>query len=252
MQNKIDNGPYREFKNNPLQEMVKRVNNTLEACKDLLGDNKSKLKESNPSVPRIKGLPKIHKPGQEMREIVAAETAPTQRLAKWLVKEFTTIIGEDQGHTIKNSKEFTQKVLESGPISEDEEMESFDVKALFPSIPVKEALAILEEELLKKKTVKEVKSYMKLARTCMDESYFTFRGKYYKQTKGAPMGNPLSPFLSELFMKKLEQKLEEKGVLPRVWLRYVDDIFAIIKKSQLKFILEEINKIHRRQCYHEG
>ncbi|KXJ70662.1 hypothetical protein RP20_CCG022811 [Aedes albopictus] len=49
----------------------------------------------------------------------------------------------------------------------------------------------------------------------MDENYFQFRGQFYKHTKGAPMGNPLSPFLCELFMANLETKLTEQGLHPK-------------------------------------
>ncbi|XP_062549916.1 telomerase reverse transcriptase-like [Armigeres subalbatus] len=87
--------------------------------------------------------------------------------------------------------------------------------------------------------------YLKLARLCMNENYFTFRGSFYKQTKGAPMGNPLSPFLCELFMANLEDNLEEQGVLPEKWWRYVDDIFSIINRKDLPRILEAINNVHK-------
>lgn len=59
------------------------------------------------------------------------------------------------------------------------------------------------------------------------------------------MGNPLSPFLSELFMANLENILEKRDLLPKRWWRYVDDVFSIIKKESLPEILRAINGIHR-------
>lgn len=91
----------------------------------------------------------------------------------------------------------------------------------------------------------KVRSYIKLTRLCMEENYFSFRGNFYKQTKGAPMGNPLSPFLSELFMANLEGILKQKDLLPERWWRYVDDVFSIIKKERLPLILEAINSVHK-------
>lgn len=79
----------------------------------------------------------------------------------------------------------------------------------------------------------------------MDESYFTFRGKFYKQTGGAPMGNPLSPLLSDLFMSALESGLKATGRLPRFWVRYVDDVFAILDKDGLQDTLQTLNNVHR-------
>ena len=248
MQEKIDNGPYICFRNDPLPNLIKKVDTCLNKCKLVVGENKRNLKEPNPTLPRIKGLPKIHKQNMEYREIVAAERAPTQRTARFLVAEFTKIINKQQNNSsIKNTKQFTERLQEHGSIKEDEIMVSFDVKSLFPSVPVKEAIKVLEEELTNNNIDKAVvKQLIELTRLCMEEAYFTFRGKFYKQTNGLPMGNPLSPFLSDLFMSKIETSLKQQEVLPNLWVRYVDDVFTIIKKDKLQNTLEKINKAHQK------
>ncbi|XP_037943618.1 uncharacterized protein LOC119676450 [Teleopsis dalmanni] len=245
VQEKIDNGPYREFRINPLPEMVNRTNKLVEKCSKFLDFDKKQMKEPAPSLPRFKALPKIHKPGKEMREIITADRSPCQRIAKWLVKELTCILGSSHSLSVKNSKEFAEK-LKLENITGDEETVSFDVKALYPSVNVKEAIRILEEELLKNKVNKiKIMNYIQLTQLCMEENYFTFRGRFFKQTKGAPMGNPLSSLLSELFMSRIESSLKEKNYLPRVWIRYVDDVFAIIRKNKLQETLENLNSAHR-------
>lgn len=137
----------------------------------------------------------------------------------------------------------------SGDLKEDDIMVSFDVAALFPSVPIKESISILEDWLLKQHEDnawrKKVGGYLKLTRLCMEENYFTFRGSYYKQLKGAPMGNPLSPFLCELFMANIENKLEQRQLLPIRWWRYVDDVFSIIETEKLETILSSINNMHK-------
>lgn len=249
MNEKITTGPYRHFRVDPLPTMVRHVEKTLKECKPLLGDNTSRLKVSNPVLPRIKGLPKIHKPGNEMREIISAEGSPTHKLAKWLVKEFQSMPKPFESRSVNNTQEFASQLQASGYIQDDEIMVSFDVKALFPSVPVKEAINLLEEWLLNQHNESnwknKVRYYIKLTRLCMEENYFSFRGNFYKQTKGAPMGNPLSPFLSELFMANFESILKKKDLLPQRWWRYVDDVFSIIKKDYLPKILEAINSIHK-------
>lgn len=79
----------------------------------------------------------------------------------------------------------------------------------------------------------------------MEENYFTFRGEFYKQLEGAPMGNSLSPFISEIFMANLESELISKGLMPKFWKRYVDDVFAIIRKEDLESTLNTLNGLHR-------
>lgn len=83
--------------------------------------------------------------------------------------------------------------------------------------------------------------YFEVAQLCMNQSYFQFREKTYKVEHGTNMGNPLSPLISELFMSAFEINLSERGLLPRVWHRYVDDVFAIVHKNDVDKTLEILN-----------
>jgi len=38
----------------------------------------------------------------------------------------------------------------------------------------------------------------------MSQNAFQYNEKFYEQTRGTAMGNPLSPFLAEVFMSKFE------------------------------------------------
>lgn len=58
------------------------------------------------------------------------------------------------------------------------------------------------------------------------------------------MGNPLSPFLANLFLSCFELELTQHALFPRVWLRYVDDVFAIVKFGTENQILELLNSQH--------
>ncbi|XP_055591118.1 uncharacterized protein LOC129743170 [Uranotaenia lowii] len=148
MQAKIDEGPYRVRREDPLPEMVKEVEKTLKDCGPILGFAPGALKVSAPIVPRIKGLPKIHKPGNEMREIISGVNAPTEKVAKWLLNEFKRMPKPFKTRSVTNTLEFVKRLQASRGIEEDEVMVSFDVSALFPSVPVKEASNLLEDWLL--------------------------------------------------------------------------------------------------------
>ncbi|KAJ8936581.1 hypothetical protein NQ318_008053 [Aromia moschata] len=57
---------------------------------------------------------------------------------------------------------------------------------------------------------------------------YTYNGEYLQQHEGTAMCNSLSPFVANLFMSKFETEAKDKfEYFPRVWFRYVDDIFAI-------------------------
>ena len=57
------------------------------------------------------------------------------------------------------------------------------------------------------------------------------------------MGSSISPYLAEVCMSKNESRLKECRFAPRIWLRYVDDVFAIIK-TWLRTFLSFLNNIH--------
>ena len=76
---------------------------------------------------------------------------------------------------------------------------------------------------------------------------FRFLDEQYAQVDGVAMGSPLAPILADLFMIKMEQKLNRfRANRPKIWLRYVDDVFCVFEISMEKIqeFLERINKWH--------
>jgi hypothetical protein len=79
---------------------------------------------------------------------------------------------------------------------------------------------------------KKRRAFIKVAKNCMNLIFFMFRDKFDQQTTGTSMGNPLSPIIANIFISRFETNLAESNLLPRIWVRYVDDVFAVLKKSQ--------------------
>jgi hypothetical protein len=61
---------------------------------------------------------------------------------------------------------------------------------------------------------------------------------------GTSMGNALSPFMANLLMADLETRLSKLKIFPRIWLRYVDDIFCITKRNTIDRLLVIMNHRH--------
>ena len=88
---------------------------------------------------------------------------------------------------------------------------------------------------------------IKLFRHCLTSSFFIFNNEYYKQVDGVAMGNPLSPSIANYYMEFFENKaLESTMKKPTLWLRYVDDVFAIWPhgRQNLSIFLNHLNSIH--------
>ena len=89
-------------------------------------------------APRFYGLPKIHKANCPMHPIVSACGTATYQLAKFWTKILPRYTGITPSF-VKDSKSFSDH-LRSVRISGEEELVSFDVSALFTSIPVPSSL----------------------------------------------------------------------------------------------------------------
>jgi hypothetical protein len=145
--------------------------------------------------------------------------------------------------SVKNNINLIEK-LSNNKIKENEILISFDVVALFPSIPIEITIGFLKEWLNELKIEdNKIKELINLTKLCMSQNVFQFNEKFYEQSTGTAMGNPLSPFLAEVFMSRFET--ENKKMLnnfPKTWLRYVDDIFAIVDKDfNIEDFLENLN-----------
>lgn len=195
---------------------------------------------TNPILPRLYGLPKIHKPGNKMRPIVSNVNAPTYNLAKWLVAEFRKI-GDPNGYQVLNNKDAAERI-NGVTLNDDDVMVSFDVVSLFPNIPMDYAIKYLEEHLYEKGIRGDkLSTLINLTELCMYKNEFTFRDKIFKLNDGCAMGNPLSPYIANIFLSHFETEFSKHPLFPKIWLRYVDDVFAVVKRQKIRQVLQHIN-----------
>ena len=82
---------------------------------------------------------------------------------------------------------------------------SYDVKALFTSVPIQPAINIIkkhpeEDRELQQRTFMTV-SHITCLTFCLRSTYFTFQGRYYEQLEGVAMVSPINPIVSNLYME---------------------------------------------------
>ena len=131
-------------------------------------------------------------------------------------------------------------------------MVSYDVTALFTSVPIPPVLEIIEEKLTKDKDLQQrinmtIKHIIKLLEFCLRNTYFVFQGQHYEQVEGAAMWSPLSPIVANIYMKHFETKaLETAQHPPSLWKRFVDDTFAILDTTHKEEFFQHINAIEEK------
>lgn len=104
----------------------------------------------------------------------------------------------------------------------NEKLISFDVEALFPSIPIDTTLDLLDEWLrINEPDDNKRLTYVKATKFCMKSNFCQFNNKFYHITDGISMGNAFSPFMANIFMSNFEMKLFGRDELPRIWWRCV-------------------------------
>ena len=141
-----------------------------------------------------------------------------------------------------------RKIKELGQLPEGTILRTIDVVGLYPNIPHDEGLAFLKY-FLDSRVDKQVTTdtLIELAELLLKNNIFEFSNKTYKQIRGTAIGTKFAPPYAVLFMAALEEKILSKvKKKPRVWWRYIDDIFFTWEHGEesLKDFINEINSFH--------
>ena len=249
----LDHSPFKEVKQNPTTKNEKKVNDKLKQLRE-----KNKITE--PIYSRLRAPPnatrtplfygnvKVHKPEMPLRPIVSTIGSATYGIARFINEVLSQYVRNSETY-IENTKYFLEEIKDI-EIGEDEVMVSFDVKSLFTNVPTEDAVKTIEDFVtddakLEERIDMSPSTFMELVKLCLSTTEFQFRNKYYRLDDGLPMGSPASPCIANLFMIKFEKTaLESFPVPPKLWRRYVDDVFSIVRRDQVNNLLQHLNAQH--------
>ena len=134
--------------------------------------------------PKFYGLPKIHKVGMPLRPIVSSIGTVTYQTAKEVARILKPKVGKSPHH-VKNTKDFIDQI-KGIHLNEDQCMMSYDLKALFTSVPITPATTVIKKLLeqdqeLQQRTSLSIENILRLLEFCLNSTYFSFQGKYFEQ-----------------------------------------------------------------------
>ena len=245
-----DTKTYKKLKADPTSRYEKEFATALRDLKDHKVIDyalHSKLYPTCDQAPRFYGLPKIHKVNCPLRPIVSSIGTISYQIARYVADILSPLVGKTEHH-VKNSKAFAEEVR-TLQVAPDEELRSYDVSALFTSVPVDKALVLIhkkleEDDTLKDRTPMAPKDVVTLLGLCLNCTYFLYRGQFYQQIHGAAMGSPVSPIVCNLYMEDFEQKAIATAAHPPTWWRrYVDDTHTKLKKAYAQEFTDHLNSI---------
>ena len=243
----LNQSTYKSITKDPTNSIKNKLINILKRVKTKTGLDSNTYKSMYPTgcvPPKFYGLPKIHKPDTPLRPIVSSCGSVTYGVAKELAKILKPLVGKSPHH-ITSTQDFVEQARQI-KLEPGECLSSYDVSALFTSVPIDPALNIIKDLLdkdttLKERTVMEVGDIILLLEFCLKNTYFSFQDQFYEQVEGAAMGSPVSPIVANLYMEYLEQKA--LSTAPKFWCRYVDDTFVIHKEGNKQGFLQHINSV---------
>jgi hypothetical protein len=205
---------------------------------------------TNSSVPSFYHLIKTHKSlvDLKIRPIVSNKYGPTTRLSWLLSKILRPFLDEVPAH-LESSFSLMEKLcnLDVSLYECHPYPFSLDVVALYTSIPVMDAINNTIDFLRQRDFqygLLQTEDICDLLQITLQNTYFTFYGKIYRQTKGLAMGSNVSPILAILFMDTLERNSLSSSTLVGFYKRYVDDIFCLTRDR------DSANSFHKKEYFY--
>jgi len=177
-------------------------------------------------------LPKVHKdqwPDEEMppgRPIVSDVNSVSRPCAAF-VEHFLSPIVQASPSYLRDSQHLLA-ILQDFLLSPDSIFFTMDVSNLYNNVPIEEGLqAVSKAFLLHKDPRRPDASILSMLRILLTSNVFIFNNRQYLQLRGTPMGGAYSGSFASIYMTDWEKKAASYHLTPRLWVRFIDDIFGI-------------------------
>ncbi|XP_045482183.1 uncharacterized protein LOC123686213 [Harmonia axyridis] len=241
-----DEEHYQVLTRDPTSTIQQKSNKLMIKVRRKIGDDSGIIKKHtiyNSKVPKFYGLPKVHKPQLALRPIISSLDAPTSCISQYVTDLLTISYNRDNEFYVPDSFSFSD-FIKNFKCPPDFVLVSLDVVSLFTNIPFElvELSVVRHWNEISRHTQMSQNDLLELVRFIFDNTYFTYQGRYYRQTLGAPMGGKLSPILAQYVLDDLLTSVLPGLPFVMPFLKkYVDDLICMIPEGSLATVLEHFN-----------
>ena len=122
---------------------------------------------------------------------------------------------------------------------------------MYTNIPIIDTLNIIKDyvnndDQFTRKTAISQDKFLDLVHLVSTSTWCTFNSQFYQQTDGVAMGGPASSTTAEIYMQAYERTAITTALHPpKVWERFVDDVYSILKRTHLENFFHHINNLHQ-------
>ena len=140
--------------------------------------------------------------------------------------------------------EYENEYIENraGPQPEGTIPVTLDVSAMYSNVPWQEGMDAFEEALNRRDNQDVPTSFlMKLVWIVLTCNLFVFNAVMFLQLIGVAMGTKMAPTFACIFMGWLEKNMlagwrSHGGLMPKLWRRYIDDIWFLWSGTEEKLV----------------
>ena len=191
-------------------------------------------------------LPKIHKKDVKGRPIISGNGSPTEKISAFVDDHLRQYV-QNLPSFVRDTTDFIKKV-EGLETFDNTYLVTMDVSSLYTNIPNHEGITAVHHTVQQNDLGQLNKSSLiELLKLVLHLNNFEFNGEHFLQIGGTSMGSRTAPSYANIFMGNLEKRLLERApAQPRIYLRYIDDIFMVFDgpEQELIDLIEYFNQSH--------
>jgi hypothetical protein len=230
-----DPAKFEQIRSDPTKQLKTKLNKLITSCNSVVDYAHFPKLEGDFSPGYIYGNVKVHKNKTDppLRPIISQVTAPTYQIAKKINEILQPYL--PARYSIKSTDELLHIIQTTQP---EGILASLDVENLFTNVPIDSTIEIILDQVYRNPSelapnIPE-ETLKTLLLICTKEAPFRhIDGTLYRQKDGIAMGSPLGPIFANFYMANLEEKvLQDDGLRPNLYLRYVDDIFIVVQDTE--------------------